>query len=345
MRKMHSLARNVIKAKCRGNPYKVTYAVTYHCNARCTICNIWKKYIETPQKIKEELTLHEIDALFKDFDLSWISLTGGEPFLRDDLADIVCTIEKNNPHLQLLTIPTNGSLPARILETVNCILEETEIPNVYVSVSVDGDEPLHDQLRGVKGLWKKAQKTYALLNTVEHERFNVFLEYTVSKYNAGNLQSVLDSFDVTESQVVLTAAHSSYFYCNDKKDLHTASSLLQVDQYNDLYRYGGAEHILPRLYAKLLKKYLKGLPTVQCVSGQSSFFLDPYGFLYPCISMDTSFGNVKEFPLQQIVQTEKAVAIVNTIKEGRCPGCWTPCEAYQSILEHLPRAFMEAYLK
>jgi MoaA/NifB/PqqE/SkfB family radical SAM enzyme len=334
-----------MKAKWKGNPYKVTYAVTYKCNARCTICNIWEKYVKTPQKRKEELTLYEIDALFNNFDLSWISLTGGEPFLRDDLTDIVCAVEKNNPHLHLLTIPTNGSLPTRILKTVEYILEETEIPNVYVSVSVDGDESLHDRLRGVKGLWKKARKTYALLNTVEHERFNVYVEYTVSKYNAGHLQCVLDSLEVTDSQVVLTAAHSSYFYCTDKSELHTASSLSQVDQYTRLHNNGGAERILPWLYANLLKKYLQGSPTIQCVSGQSSFFLDPYGFLYPCISMNAPFGNIKESSLQEIMQTEKALTIVNTIKDRKCPGCWTPCEAYQSILEHLPRAFMRAYLK
>ncbi len=341
MRKMHSLAYNVAKAKYKGNPYKVTYAVTYQCNARCTICNIWKKYVKAPQKMREELTLYEIDAIFKNFDLTWVSLTGGEPFLRDDLADIVFTVEKNNSHLHLLTIPTNGSLPAHIVKTVEHILEETKIPNIYVSVSVDGDEPLHDRLRGVKGLWKKARKTYALLNNIENEGFKVLLEFCVSKYNAGHLQNVLDSFAVTDSNVVLTAAHSSYFYCTEYDDLHNASSVAEVSQYT----VHGAESILPLLYAKLLKKYLQGSPTIQCVSGQSSFFLDPYGFLYPCISMDAPFGNIKESSLHQILQTDRAFDIVRNIKDGKCPGCWTPCEAYQSILEHLPRAFFNAYLK
>lgn len=345
MREMHSLAYSVAKAKCRGNPYKVTYAVTYHCNARCTICNIWKKYVEAPQKIREELTLFEIDAIFNHFDLSWISLTGGEPFLRDDLADIVFTVEKNNPHLRLLTIPTNGSLPAGILKTVESILEETEIPNIYVSISVDGDENLHDRLRGVKGLWKKARKTYELLKAIENDGFKVLLEFTISKYNAGHLQDVLDSFEVTDSNVVLTAAHSSYFYCTEHDDLHNASSVTEVNQFNALHKHSTVESILPLLYTKLLEKYLQGSPTIQCVSGQSSFFLDPYGFLYPCISMDAPFGNVKESSLPQILKTDTAVDVVKQIKDGKCPGCWTPCEAYQSILENLPRAFVNAYLK
>jgi molybdenum cofactor biosynthesis enzyme MoaA len=140
MRKMHSLAYNVLKAKLKGRPYKLNYAVTYRCNARCKICNTWKKYVDSPENQKEELKLDEIDSIFRNFDLTWISLTGGEPFLRNDLPDIAAIIYTHNPHIHLLTIPTNGSLPDTIFGSVERILEETEIPNMVVSVSLDGDE-------------------------------------------------------------------------------------------------------------------------------------------------------------------------------------------------------------
>lgn len=347
MKNVYSLAQSIARAKLKGIPYKLNYAVTYQCNSKCKICNIWKRYTISPEDQKNELTLSEIDSIFSDFDLTWISFTGGEPFLRKDLADIALTVRKHNPHLHMVSIPTNGFLTKTILTTTERILEESSIPNVMVTVSLDGDEKLHDNLRGVKGAWKKARKTYQLLSSIENDRFSVFLEFTVSKFNAGNLLAALDSFGVTDySHVVLTAAHSSYFYGTDQEDLHEDSSASQVKEFLSLCNYSLIEGIIPLVYTKLLEKNLKGIPfSVNCVSGRSSFFLDPYGVLYPCISMEEPLGNLKESRLQEILQGEKARSVVQRIKEGKCPGCWTPCEAYQTILENLPKAVAAAFLK
>ncbi|MBU6996837.1 MAG: radical SAM protein [Theionarchaea archaeon] len=343
MKNLHSLVYSVARAMYRQDPYKVTYAVTYQCNARCKICNIWKKYVQVPQKKAEELTLPEIGAIFSQFDLSWVSLTGGEPFLRDDLVDIVSAIEECSPHLSLLTIPTNGSLPETARRATESILEETRIQNVVVTVSVDGDELLHDELRGVPGLWKKARTLYHMLSSMENDRFSVLLEFTVSKHNAGYLDRAIRSFGADYSQVVITAAHSSYFYRTELHHLHNSSSAQQVSQFNASCPRYDPRSILSFLYTRLLEKYLKGTPVpLHCVSGRSSFFLDPYGVLYPCITMETPFGSLREDSLHNLLKGERASAIIHRIRDHKCPGCWTPCEAYQTIVENLPRAVIAA---
>lgn len=48
-------------------PYKLSFAITYMCNGRCKICGIWKKYKEKPSKIKEELSLEEIERIFEKY--------------------------------------------------------------------------------------------------------------------------------------------------------------------------------------------------------------------------------------------------------------------------------------
>jgi MoaA/NifB/PqqE/SkfB family radical SAM enzyme len=304
------------------------------------LCNIWKKYEQSPQKVQEEMTLEDVELIFNDFDLSWLSLTGGEPFLRHDLVDIITIAENHNPHLNLLTIPTNGSMPRKTVHTIEHILEETTIPNVFCTVSLDGTQKLHDQLRGVKGIWNQARECYHHLKGLEDERFRVFIEFTLSQHNAGHLLDTLHSFGVTDlSHVVLTAAHASYFYGTHGEHLHTETSLAQIDQFISLYGRGNLETIIPFLYIRLLKKYLtKDLPAIPCVSGRSSFFLDPYGVLYPCITMEEPFGNLRECPLNQILHTPTSKSIRKKIREGNCPGCWTPCEAYQTILEGFPMA-------
>ncbi|MBU7032479.1 MAG: radical SAM protein [Theionarchaea archaeon] len=342
MRKKHSLAYGIARAKLQGIPYKLNYAVTYRCNARCEICSIWKKYQLSPQTQGEEMTLEDIDLIFRDFDLSWLSLTGGEPFLRDDLVAITTSAERHNNHLALLTLPTNGLLPLRVAQTIEQILEETTIPNIFCSVSLDGDQSLHDKLRGVEGTFEKAKTCYELLKNIEEEndRFCVFIEFTLSQFNAGVLLDALKSFGVTDfSRVIVTAAHSSHFYGTSFRCLHTTTSPDQIDVFLSCCRHAGIENLIPHIYTRLLKKYLTGnLSSLRCVSGRSSFFLDPYGILYPCITMDTPFGNLKESPLSTLLQTQRSKSIVKKIREGKCPGCWTPCEAYQAILEGFPRA-------
>lgn len=346
MKKKHSLAYAIVRTRMRNKPYKLNYAVTYSCNARCKVCSIWKKYLLSPEKAKEELNLAEIDSIFRNFDLSWLSLTGGEPFLRKDLSKIVELAEAHNPHLNLLTIPTNGSLPDRVVKTVESILEETKISNIVATVSLDGDEPLHDYLRGVKGLWKKALETYSSLHSLENDRFTVLVEFAVSQHNAGYLKNALDSFNVKDyTRVVLTAAHPSYFYGTENSKLHTESSAAQVDEFlssNSMKM----DNFLSYIYTRLLKKYLlRGPIPLSCVSGRSSFFLDPYGFLYPCISMDRPLGNLRKFSLSQLLQSKEAASIVEQIRRRECPRCWTPCEAYQTILENFPTALTHAFLK
>ena len=84
-------------------PYKLTFAITYQCNQKCIYCNIWNK----PER--QELSIEDFDRFFRNSDeLSWIHLTGGEIFLRDDLLDIIRIIFKQSKHLYLVQFPTNG---------------------------------------------------------------------------------------------------------------------------------------------------------------------------------------------------------------------------------------------
>jgi len=80
--------------------------VTYRCNARCRMCNIWKHPTKPDEEIKPE-TLEKLPRL--DF----CNVTGGEPFLRDDILDIVDVIKKKSNRV---VISTNGYLTDRILK-------------------------------------------------------------------------------------------------------------------------------------------------------------------------------------------------------------------------------------
>jgi molybdenum cofactor biosynthesis enzyme MoaA len=71
-------------------PYKLEYILTFSCGSRCRTCNIWKRYIDDPQKRSEEMTVDEVvrSVTSAKEHVRWISLTGGEITDREDLEDV-----------------------------------------------------------------------------------------------------------------------------------------------------------------------------------------------------------------------------------------------------------------
>ena len=86
------LLTNIIKNKLgfKVLPCFCTYIITWRCNARCQMCDIWQR------PVGDELKLDEVDKIFSQVKLDAIRITGGEPFLKSDLAEIVNTIQKKS---------------------------------------------------------------------------------------------------------------------------------------------------------------------------------------------------------------------------------------------------------
>ena len=91
MQEKTKIIRSVLAAKALKNPYKINFAITSYCNSRRQTCNVWRKFKKNPEVVKNDLSLKEIEKIFKTFPKSiiWLSLSGGEPFLKDDLV-LVC---------------------------------------------------------------------------------------------------------------------------------------------------------------------------------------------------------------------------------------------------------------
>jgi radical SAM protein with 4Fe4S-binding SPASM domain len=93
-------------------------------------------------------------------------------------------------------------------------------------------------------------------------------------------------------------------------------------------------------YLEHLDRYLEtGVTPMRCHALRSSCFIDPQGDVYPCITDDRRIGNLREhgMSLAELWHSATAIATQAEIWEGRCPQCWTACEAYQSILGNMLR--------
>lgn len=107
----------VLKKFIYDRQSKVNFSVTYKCNQHCKTCNIWRIYEKNPESKEHEFSLEEFDSFFKkNRNLIWISFTGGEPFLRKDISDILCSANSSKG-LRIISITTNGLLPKKLRMT------------------------------------------------------------------------------------------------------------------------------------------------------------------------------------------------------------------------------------
>ncbi|GAI12754.1 unnamed protein product, partial [marine sediment metagenome] len=114
--------------------------------------------------------MEEITNIFKQRNFDAIRITGGEPFLRNDLAEVINTIQHYSKP-KMMHITSNGILTNKILSVVNK-LEKTD--NLHIKISIDAVGKKHDKIRGVTGAYQKAIKTVQELAKLK-EKFNFYV--------------------------------------------------------------------------------------------------------------------------------------------------------------------------
>ena len=154
-----ALAAKAVKANVTrlDFPMKLTFCITYWCNYKCQTCNIWK------MKPRDELTLDEIQRFFRVSNrFSWIDVTGGEVTLRKDFVDVCVAITSNCKDLLLLHYPTNGYLTEQLVGYSREIAKMSQ-ERLMIPISCDGDEAMHDKIRGVEGGWQRQIESFRRL--------------------------------------------------------------------------------------------------------------------------------------------------------------------------------------
>jgi len=302
----------------------VNFAVTYGCNSRCLTCGIWKK---GGSMRKKELSSEEARAIFSQFKgLRSVGITGGEPFLREDLVKVIGVIKAPS-----ITISTNGLMPERIAKSVREMLKINHIKNLGVSVSIDAIGKSDDKLRGVSGSYEKSIRTIELFKKIGDKRLIIGISNTISR---SNIDGVLDVYRLAERYNVIfstrLAQSSALFYNN-------LSSKVFVDERNiprveGIFRYLLKKQPRNIFYRYYLTRFLKSpnRQPIPCFSGFNSLFIDSYGNLYPCIMLNQKIGNLKRKGLRQLLRSGAARKIVRSISDGKC-SCWTDCEALNSL--------------
>lgn len=306
-------------------PQALSLELTRRCMARCLMCNIW----QTPRELPELDTATWLELLADPLlrDLRELDLTGGEPFLRDDLLELfagICRLKRSHlPKLQSIAITTNGFLSGRILEVIAAALpalEQAQIGLVF-AFGFDAVGELHDRIRGFPGGWQKLAATIDGLVTLREQHPSLVLgaKTTVTRHNIGELESVVRYADdhglfTIISPYITTPAR----YANLDRDDDLALSAADLEVLKNFY---ASPRFQWSYFRRELLRYLEqGRMHKPCSAGFNYYFLRSNGDLYPCPLREVKLGNVTETPLAELMKLPAAARFRRGI--GRFPECF-----------------------
>jgi MoaA/NifB/PqqE/SkfB family radical SAM enzyme len=335
------MAANVRSPKL---PYKVTFVATYHCNFRCEMCNIWQK------KSVNEMTPDEVALFFERYpQFRWVHLTGGELFMRRDLDDLVAAIQRTCKSLFLLNFPTTGWFGDKTVTLVERTLERG-VGRLMVTISLDGPKAIHEEMRGLPGSFDRAIETFRRLRGIRRSNFQPVIGMTLLTKNADLVEDTIAAVrqkipDFKRTELHLNIGHESGHYFDNLGQAVAVDTSKVARAIADHSARNGRSlhpvHFLENRYQALVPAYYEtGRSPLPCSALSTSCFIDAYWNLFPCSIWDEKIGNLREsaFDLEALWNSPRRLELRKNVAEENCPHCWTPCEAYPTVLANLARA-------
>jgi radical SAM protein with 4Fe4S-binding SPASM domain len=300
---------------------------TYRCNAACRMCNIWK----FPTRAGREITP---EVLAKLPALRFCNITGGEPFLRDDLPEIIAVLKKR---ARRIVISTNGYLTDRIVAVARAHRD------VGVRISLEGLPAVNDELRGLKNGFDHGLRT--LLELVSLGVKDIGFGITVSDRNAGDLLPLFRLARAMNIEFATAVVHNSYYFHKSDNRIENKDTVISAFSVlvRELLASGRAKNWFRAYFNYGLIQYVKGgNRLLSCGAGKDMFFLDPFGEVRPCNGLDAalpenSMGNLGRQAFAEIWHGERAKRIREQLAGCR-KNCWMIGSAGPAIKSHMGQA-------
>ncbi|MBU1136281.1 MAG: radical SAM protein [Nanoarchaeota archaeon] len=306
---------------------RIILSVTPRCNSKCKTCSIWKN------NSKDKLNINDFKKMANEPTFKsarFLVLTGGEPFLRNDIDKIINVFKKKNQKLHI-TILTNALLPETIYKKVKNMPRD-----VLITLSFNGMEKTHDETRGVKGNFKKLLKTIENLKKLKQ---NINLIYTITKENYNQLLWAWD-FAKKHNLNLLFNPEIEYERLNTEKNrkLTEFQKKIVLEQLKKIYSQRN-RWFFDYTYFLFFKKFYsnKRISNI-CYAGTTSLYIDYTGDIYPCenlVGRITPLGNIKKkFTIPK--------NYINKIKTMKCyENCFLLCEMVRNLRKHPIKTLIE----
>jgi len=300
--------------------------VTERCNFRCKMCDIWRE-----EYGNKDMSLDMIRKVVdSEVTVEGIAITGGEPFIREDLREVIDVIIREKSCN--ISIATNGFFTDRM----KILLDEFRTKINSISISIDGIGKLHDKIRGIEGTFENALKSIDLIR-LNYPNVRLKLKFTITKLNYKEILSTYKYFRERNLFLWISPAIHNKYYTNkisndnfifDDDQIHEITEQLDII-YKDLV---DNELYFQARFVKRIPEYLRKMDAIDinCRVYETSLFIDVSGNVFSCKHLP-SIGNMNELPLGEIVNSKKAKEMKNKILMGQCPKCWSPYGSYLSV--------------
>lgn len=339
----------------RRRIFGLRFTTTWKCNSRCITCSIW----QIKNAGKNDLTIDEIDKFTRSKyfrHTAYITLSGGEPTLRGDLAEVITTLHKNIPSA-VINMTTHGMNPEVEEETFKKILKDN--PGIHfglVGLSINGPADVHELTRGIKGSFDKVVETYKRIKNL----VPCAISFTFCKQNAEYFEWVQDfaqqmgthayicwtvmneRFRITDEDLVFWRPGMEKVFQDYIKRRFAFQEDSQSKLKNLVYLPAGLCHSY--FYDRVIHKKI-----MPCYAGQQIVHVDPEGNVYPCnfkLSEDRILGNIREADFDEIWEKNPR-RILKEIKHGECMypnGLCGDSDILPSVMNH-PPAVIKWYLR
>lgn len=314
-------------------PSICTFLITWRCELRCSMCSIPER------KDKSEMDTAQVKAVFSQLGtIDVVRITGGEPFVRDDLGEVVRHIMRvSNPCT--IMINTNGIQREKIVE----FAREIGSPRFHFRVSLDGVGNRHDEMRRFKGAFDSAYGVLEELVRLREKRGIVLgVNLTITGSNIDQIepmqrmceelkvdlqyQLARDDRYLLEPHLYTEAGREGEFSFLDPFSPDDINRILEGIS-RDTRSFNLREGLVKKFFNQGLRNrllYGKKVPDTKCVALTSHVRILPNGEMPVCIHSNTIVGDLTKKNFREIWFGKEIERHRNTVRN--CPGCWMPCE-------------------
>ncbi len=324
-------------------PKGVLLAITYKCDSRCVMCNIWK------MKPKNELTLKEWQRVLKDPVFKTIedcSLTGGELSLNSNLLEIVETIISEMPKLKKISLTSNGFATQLIVKRVTELAKICNRNNINLSVgiSIDGVGKMHEKIRRIPNAFEKATKTlFELKKLSKKYKFWVGSYSLILRQNLSEVEKMEKWYKKNNvaGSFQIVGFHDTYVDNLDTKDKVSfrKEERRQLESFmKERSKPKSWRDFKSYYWRDLLSMYRDKKPrTTPCPFQKDQFAVDSFGDVYNCFS-SPKIGNCRKGEsIGKILFSKKNLLFKKQMLNSSCLKCNSGCNVEWSVSRDLKK--------
>lgn len=314
-------------------PTVLIYNCTFVCDARCEMCNNWKRGDR-----KSDMTLEQVDrAMHHPFwgAIENLNISGGEPTTRNDLPELTELLIRRLPRVRKVGINTTGLTPHRAIPQLTRIVEfcaARDLP-ISVRVSLDGIGEIHDQVRKVKRGFDKAGETIAAMEALarRHDQFQFGIAATIFATNMEDARNILAWSRERDLDIVFNMLRFTDAMLGNR-ELENTIRLKMAEE--DFMRQFFLERVQEESvlsgqsfqylhYADMIANgYVRTMP---CPFRSQGLLLNPDGELFYCEN-SKSLGNVQQTTAEELYFRAEHLADRATFEDTICRNCLSPCQ-------------------